>query len=568
MNTVRLSSSPPHGQQTHALARLLSARRAALIGGLSGLLAWAVVVAPARAADRVYWANFDPHEISFANLDGSAGGNLATTGATATIAEGIALDPAAGRVYFVGAAGIAFANLDGSGGGDLATGDATVATPSGVAIDPAAGRIYWANVDASKISFANLNGSGGGDLSTAGATVNHPSGVAIDPAAGRIYWANALGNKISFASLNGSGGEDLSTGAATVNDPSGVAIDRSARAVTASAGRIYWANQGADKISFANLNGTGGGDLTISGATVGSPQGVAIDDAAGRIYWGNLAVDMISFANLDGTAGGEVVTPDASEQLPSWPVLLESPRGAGAPVITGGSAVGSTLNCSQASWAADLTPSFLYRAPRNFASQWSISTNGTDSFNAFANPLTASVAGTYRCTVTASNQAGSASQSSAPYPIASPTSPPASPGSSASTGPAAGPTSGASTVLAFGAQALVTLKLATKRIRAPRALTVQIANANSFVVTGKLSGRSVNPPAAGRRRRVNLKFVEFTVAPHANAMVTLTLPPVLRRLLTRRRELSLQLTATVRDPAQHNRVVSTRVRLKLKPGAR
>ena len=59
---------------------------------------------------------------------------------------------------------------DGTGGGDLFTGVATVNNPQGVAVDPAAGRIYWANVGGNKISFANLNGSGGGDLITAGAT--------------------------------------------------------------------------------------------------------------------------------------------------------------------------------------------------------------------------------------------------------------------------------------------------------------------------------------------------------------------------------------------------------------
>src|SRR5436309_1032098 len=92
-------------------------------------------------------------------------------------------------------------------------------------------------------------------------------------AAGRIYWANYNANKISFANLNGSGGGDLNTGAATVNYPTGVAID-------SASGRIYWANNGAGTISFANLDGSGGGDLTITGTAVSDPAGVAIDPAA------------------------------------------------------------------------------------------------------------------------------------------------------------------------------------------------------------------------------------------------------------------------------------------------
>jgi DNA-binding beta-propeller fold protein YncE len=156
---------------------------------------------------------------------------------------------------------ISFANLDGSGGGDLFTGAATVDGPEGVAVDPAAGRIYWANGVGNKISFANLNASGGGDLSTGVATVKVPAGVAVDPAAGRIYWANQSGNKISFANLNGGGGGDLSTGVATVKAPTGVAFDP-------AAGRIYWASVGANKISFANVDGTGGGDLSTGLVTL------------------------------------------------------------------------------------------------------------------------------------------------------------------------------------------------------------------------------------------------------------------------------------------------------------
>ena len=47
-----------------------------------------------------------------------------------------------------------------------------------------------------------------------------PYGVAIDPAAGRIYWANNGNNTISFANLDGTGGGQLSTAGATVGFPS------------------------------------------------------------------------------------------------------------------------------------------------------------------------------------------------------------------------------------------------------------------------------------------------------------------------------------------------------------
>jgi DNA-binding beta-propeller fold protein YncE len=387
----------------------------AALAALAGLL-----VSTAAAADRVYWANAGgspASKISFANLDGSGGGELGTGGAPpACCPFGTAIDAAAGRIYWGSddVNGVSFANLDGSGGGgDLNSTGATPGDALGVAIDPAGGRIYWASGGgANKISYARLDGSGGGDLSTSGATVNGPRGVAIDPVGAKIYWTNNNG-KISFANLDGSVGGDLdTTGATPGSGLTGVAIDP-------VAGRIYWANDGANKISSTKLDGTGGGaDLNTSGATVATPFGVAIDPIAGLIYWANYNSDKISFAKLDGSGGGDLNTTGAGPAAPNFPVLLHTPRGAGDPAISGGSAPGSELACSQGSWAPDLLGSFLYRAPQTFAYQWSV--DGADIAGATASSHSASVPGEYRCRVTASNQAGSSSQTSAPHAVAAP----------------------------------------------------------------------------------------------------------------------------------------------------
>jgi DNA-binding beta-propeller fold protein YncE len=306
---------------------------------------------------------------------------------------------------------ISFSNLDGTGGGNLATGAATVNGPIGVAIDTAAGRIYWGNHNANKISFANLDGSGGGDLATGAATVAEPFGVAIDPTAGRIYWANAGANKLSFAKLDGTGGADISTGGVAVNHPIGLAVDP-------AAGRIYWANFETNKISFANLDGTGGGEVNTTGATVSSPEGIALDPGAGRIYWANPSASKISFARLDGTGGGDLNTTEATTSFVAFPALLDTPSAAGNPAITGGSSVGSTLGCSTGSWAPDASPELLYRAPRTFTYQWSV--NGVNIGGATNSSVTASSPGEYRCRVTAENQAGPTSQSSAGHTVIAP----------------------------------------------------------------------------------------------------------------------------------------------------
>ena len=72
--------------------------------------------------------------------------------------------------------------------------------------------------------------------------------------------------------------------------PFGIALD-------VMAGKIYWADVGAD-IQRANLDGTDVEDLVT---VLESPTGIAIDTIAGKIYWPDGGTDKIQRANLDGT---------------------------------------------------------------------------------------------------------------------------------------------------------------------------------------------------------------------------------------------------------------------------
>ncbi len=68
--------------------------------------------------------------------------------------------------------GVSFAALTpGSGDGDLVPDSAGKVAHGGVAIDAAAGRVYWADSDGNKILFANLDGSGGASQQSATHTV-------------------------------------------------------------------------------------------------------------------------------------------------------------------------------------------------------------------------------------------------------------------------------------------------------------------------------------------------------------------------------------------------------------
>jgi DNA-binding beta-propeller fold protein YncE len=124
-----------------------------------------------------------------------------------------------------------------------------------------------------------------------------------------IYWSN-YSNTISYASLDGGGGGDLDTPYATMGRPLGTAID-------AAAGRIYWSNSFTGGISFAALDGSGGADLDLGSATSVKPIGVAIDRSQDRVYWADSQEDTISFANLDGSGGGDLFTGAATVSRPA-----------------------------------------------------------------------------------------------------------------------------------------------------------------------------------------------------------------------------------------------------------
>jgi DNA-binding beta-propeller fold protein YncE len=400
---------------------------------ISAVLSAGVVLAPAaaRGADSVYWAwatldgnSVTASGISVADRGGGGGHGFAVSGATVDHPLGVAIDAATGRIYWTnfgsgtnyctgalnGGDTISFSNLDGtSGGGNLNTTGATVNGPDGLAIDPGAGRLYWANDHANSISYANLDGSGGHDLNTAGATVNCPAGIAVDPSTHRVYWTNFTGNSISYANLDGSGGGDLPIASATVSGPYGLAID-------SATGKLFWANNAGNTIGYSNLDGSAGDLLDTPGAPLNAPWGVAIDPAAGLIYWANNLGNSIAYAALDESGGGVLNSFGAPVDHPKYPTLLEGPSGAGAPVVGGASTTGSRLWCSPGAWNPDLPESFLYRAPQRLAYSWS---KDGGPIAGSSNSIVAGSPGSYVCDVTASNYAGSATQSSAAVTVVS-----------------------------------------------------------------------------------------------------------------------------------------------------
>jgi DNA-binding beta-propeller fold protein YncE len=130
-----------------------------------------------------------------------------------------------------------------------------------------------------------------------------------------IYWGDQGAGKISFANLPTGGGGVVATGSATVSDPNGVSID-------AAANEIYWVNAAANSISRASLDGSGAGNLPIADPTlIDVPAAIAVDPPAGKLFWvneqgGASGTGSIAEANLDGTDPQELVTGGATVNDP------------------------------------------------------------------------------------------------------------------------------------------------------------------------------------------------------------------------------------------------------------
>ena len=384
------------------------ARRFARVLGVAaaGVIGLGVLLpATASADDSIYWSREQGSDsIRFGPLTGESPGPVPPAISAKTLFDdggapcGIAANPAAGKIYWANwnAGEIRVGNLNGTGASTL------FAEPGnnlcGVAVDPTAGKIYWANFSTNEIRVGNLNGTGTASTLFTDPGGSAPSGVAIDPANNKIYWTNQFSDEVRAGNLDGSGiaatlfgGED---------NPIGVAVDP-------AAGKIYWTDLNSGTVRVGPVGGSTVGDAqTLFNSP--TPSGPAIDPTTNKIYWTSWTSGSgIRVGNLDGT--GTVSTLFSGESAALFAALVKAPVNTKLPEISGGAKTGKELTCQKGTWAPDLLGAFLYRAPASFAYQWK--RNGVIVGTNSATFMPAQP-GDYTCTVMATNQAGSTSQTS------------------------------------------------------------------------------------------------------------------------------------------------------------
>ncbi|HVS99178.1 MAG TPA: hypothetical protein VHE08_01545 [Solirubrobacterales bacterium] len=134
-------------------------------------------------------------------------------------------------------------------------------------------------------------------------------------AAEKIFWDNYEERSISYADIDGSGGGPLDLSGVEPDGPEGMAFDP-------SQGRIYAAASEANEIVWAAVDGSGGGVLDTAGAPVEFPIGVTIDPRSQTIYWANgESPGSIGWARLDGSGGGTLDTAPVTVDEPESPAI-------------------------------------------------------------------------------------------------------------------------------------------------------------------------------------------------------------------------------------------------------
>lgn len=131
-------------------------------------------------------------------------------------------------------------------------------------------------------------------------------------AAETIFWDNYSDSTVSFAGVDGSGGGLLNLSGATLDSPEGMAYDSVTNRLFVASSEGGPGDNG--QILFVNLDGSGAGVLNTTGAPLETPEGVAINPATRTIFWTNTGgtPESIGWANLDGGGGGSLNTAGGS----------------------------------------------------------------------------------------------------------------------------------------------------------------------------------------------------------------------------------------------------------------
>jgi DNA-binding beta-propeller fold protein YncE len=145
----------------------------------------------------------------------------------------VALDTLNGKIYWLKnqlVKGMATANMDGLGVVDDIITSGVMTSPDGLAIDPAAGKLYWTDIGG--VWWSDLDGNN--RVKIVALPASSVRGIALDIAGGKMYFG--FQDKIMQANLDGTSSSDFLTGLAS--NPKHLVLDDSGSLMTS------WTYQG------------------------------------------------------------------------------------------------------------------------------------------------------------------------------------------------------------------------------------------------------------------------------------------------------------------------------------
>lgn len=364
-------------------------------------------------ADTIFWTTGS--NVGRADLSGANPGTLDRGSPSPAGVYGLTVDPASGRLVWptryqnkIGAWSL------GTSGLEFLTppSPATAQDALGASFVPSTGRTYWLAPNASattEVQWMAAGGSDGGVLANTAVAANPSSfpSVVADTQGGRLYWTNTESDTIGYASITGQGGAGtlMPDASACPN------IDFIASVISdAATGTVYFGGKTTASPPQGFVCRISAGVTSKVADVAGSVFGLAFDPRTSRLY---TAGSGIRYIDVPGDATATVLVPDqapAPAGTETYAVVLKAPTP--SPAVTGASTPGAVLTCTPG-MAEDYPGLNLYQSPATTTYAWS--RDGSVIAGATSEAFTASEAGSYTCTVTGTNAAGSRSVASAAH---------------------------------------------------------------------------------------------------------------------------------------------------------
>ena len=301
-------------------------------GGASG-----VAGAPASAGGAstsgttigaLFWLDIAGNRVLRANEDGTAMKAI-VTGQGVAAPDGVAVDVAAGKVYWTNmgvltdaphtpSGSLQRANLDGTGVEVIVAPGATN-TPKQMQVDAEHHKIYWADREGAKAWRANMDGSLA-EVILEGHGIQQLVGMALDVAGGKFYVTDRYAKTISRAAMELPAGatastrQDVETLVVTTGASMPIDLD-----LDVAHHMMYWTDRGIGTVMRAGMELPAGAtamsraDVTTLMKSLATPIGISLDLTAGKLYVTEIAGRLYE-ASLDGTgmraigSGGSGVT--------------------------------------------------------------------------------------------------------------------------------------------------------------------------------------------------------------------------------------------------------------------